>query len=83
VLNFGYTFSASSFIDGINNWRTKTVESLPDGNRRTVYTNYVGLVMLKITVRMSGGAETSDKWYEYYQYDSAGRVTLAANSSAV
>jgi hypothetical protein len=83
VLDYGYTYSSSGFGNSMNNWNKKTIESLPDGNRRRVYTNYVGLVMLKVTVRMSGGVETGDKWYEYYQYDSAGRVTLAANSSAV
>jgi hypothetical protein len=56
---------------------------LPDGNRRIVYTNYAGLVLLKVTIRMAGGVETSDKWFEYCQYDAAGRLALVANSSAV
>jgi hypothetical protein len=83
VLDFGYTVSTSGHANGVNNWKRKTVESLPDGNRRTVYTNYLGQVILKMVVRMSGGVETGDKWYEYYQYDSKGRVTLRAASSAV
>jgi len=83
VLNFGFTVSTSGFGDGVNNWKYKTIETRPDGNRQVVYTNYQGQPMLKVLVRMSGGQETSDKWYEYFQYDSAGRVTLRANSSAV
>ena len=61
----------------------KTIETLPDGNRHVVYTNYLGQVMLKTLVRMSAGQETGDKWHEYFQYDTAGRRTLIANSSAV
>ncbi|MCW5555095.1 MAG: hypothetical protein KIS67_23390 [Verrucomicrobiae bacterium] len=67
----------------MNNWKVKTIESLPDGNRRIVYTNHLGQAILRVLVRMSGGSETGDKWYEYFQYDSAGRITMRANSSAV
>ena len=45
--------------------------------------NSIGKVILKVLIRMSGGSETGDKWYDYYQYDTAGRVTLHASSAAV
>jgi len=72
---FAYTASANA--NGYNNWKMKTVETLPDGNQNLVFTNYAGQVMLKVF--QSG----TSKWYEYYQYDSQGRTILFAESSAV
>jgi hypothetical protein len=76
-----YTFSytTSPFPDGFNNWRRKTVETLPDGNTNTVYTNYAGEVMLKVFT--DTGSSTS--WEIYDQYDNNGREDLDAQPSAV
>jgi RHS repeat-associated protein len=76
---YNYSYAASGNTNGYNNWNMKTVETLPDGNTNTVYTNYAGQVMLKILTRPSDGKQ----WYQYYQYDGSGRETLQANSSAI
>ncbi|MBA4192465.1 MAG: hypothetical protein C0467_31235, partial [Planctomycetaceae bacterium] len=74
---FSYTTSANS--PGTNSWAVKTVETMPDGNTNTVYTNAQGDVMLKAYTDTT----TSQTWIEYYEYDSAGRVILSAAPSAV
>ncbi len=76
-----YTFSytASSNTAGFNSWAMKTVEGLPDGNENIVYTNAYGEIMLFAYHDTTSG----DKWIDFYQYDSSGRVTLAASPSAV
>src|SRR5207249_44833 len=80
-LTYLYGYTVSSNPTAYNNWSMRTVETLPgpDANTNTVYTNYAGQVMLKILTRASDGK----KWYEYYQYDGSGRVTLQAFSSAI
>ena len=59
------------------------METLPDGNRRVVYTNYAGQAILNVFIKMSGAQETNQRWYEYRQYDDGGRTLLTASSSAV
>ena len=66
-----------------NLWQWRTVSTLPDGNQEVVYTNLFGLVILKVLEKMSGGTATGDRWYEYIQYDSKGRITLEASSAAI
>jgi hypothetical protein len=75
---YGYAYANSAFSDGYNNWKTKTTETLPDGNQNIVYTNFAGQVMLKV-FRVSDTV----KWYEYYKYDSKGQVIQKADSNAV
>jgi hypothetical protein len=43
---YGYGYQRSGFPNGNNNWLTKSTESLPDGSTQTVYTNFVGQVLL-------------------------------------
>lgn len=80
---YTYAYSTNPHSDpdihsiDFNIWRTKTVESLPDGSQRIVYTNEAGQVML--SVEKSG----SDEWSTAYKYDDSGRVTMQANPSAV
>lgn len=74
---YTYDYTPSAHADGYNNWKMKTVETLPDGNVNIVYTNYAGQVMFKI---FRAGPQ---EWYEYYRFDSAGRTILKARSSAV
>jgi YD repeat-containing protein len=57
----------------------KTVETLPDGNTNTVYTNGAGEVMLLGYHDATAGAD----WDSFYQYDSLGHVILAGAPSAV
>jgi RHS repeat-associated protein len=77
--SYGYTYSDSANSDGPNNWKRKTTETLPDGNTNTVYTNYAGLVMVRMFTRTSDSA----KWYGFYEYDTANRLVKKAESSAV
>jgi RHS repeat-associated protein len=77
---FGFNKNApSGFANGYNNWKWKTVEELPDGNQNIVYTNYTGNPILKVFLATQSG----EKWYDYFKYDSSGRVILRAESSAV
>ncbi|MFM7213877.1 MAG: RHS repeat-associated core domain-containing protein [Verrucomicrobiota bacterium] len=80
--NFGFTYGVSAFSDGPNNWKWRTVQTLPDGNRQMVYTNFQGLVILKVLQQMVAGAVVA-QWGEYYQYDDKARITLRAQSSAI
>lgn len=75
----GYAYTTSSFADGYNNWRTKTVETLPDGNQNIVFSNFVGEPILKVFKNVT----TSQEWLIYYQYDNQGRLILTAEPSAV
>jgi len=74
---FTFERSSSSNSPDYNNWSTKTVETLPDGNQNDVYTNYVGQVLLNV---FKSGAEV---WCNYFRYDGNGRIILAASPSAV
>lgn len=76
---YGYQYTASTNPDGYNSWKFKTVETLPDGNRNTYYSNFAGQVMLEVFEDTA----TGDQWRTFYQYDSAGRLLLKANPSAV
>jgi RHS repeat-associated protein len=76
---FALSYTTSANADGYNSWKTKTVETLPDGNENIVYTNYVGQVMLKVFHETS----TGNKWGNYYQFDAAGRLLLRAEPSAI
>ena len=74
-----YTFSyqLSTFQDGYNRWKRKTIETQPDGTKNIVYTNYASQTMLKV---FQAGTE---EWYEYYQYDPSGNLQLKADPSAI
>src|SRR5262249_22631424 len=74
---FTYSYTLSTNPQRVNSWACKTVETLPDGSTNTVYTNYATEVMLDVF--QNGG----QKWETFYQYDSAGRIVLKANPSAV
>jgi RHS repeat-associated protein len=74
-----YTFSytTSSHADGYNNWKRKTVETLPDSTQNIVYTNYIGQAL--ISEHKSG----SNRWIEYRKYDTSGRLIQHATPAAV
>jgi RHS repeat-associated protein len=77
--NFAFVNSQGSSSTDYNVNVSKMVETLPDGNQNLVFTNFAGQPILKVFKRTSDGAQ----WFEYYQYDTSGRVTLKAASSAV
>jgi len=77
TFTYAYTTSANSL--GYNNWQTKNIEVLPDGNSNIVYSNGYGEIMLKVYHDATSGLN----WDNYTQYDSQGRIILQANPSAV
>jgi RHS repeat-associated protein len=76
---YTFTYTASTNTAGTNSWATKTVETLPDGNTNTVYTNAYGQVMLAVYKDTT----TTQEWSTFYRYDSAGRTVRIAAPSAV
>ena len=69
-LNFLFERSSSSHSDGFNRWQVKTTETLNDGSKNFVYTNYATQPILKI---FQSGA---NEWFEYFKYDDDGRFGL-------
>lgn len=76
---YTFSYSSSSNAEGYNSWRYKTVQTLPDGNQNTVYTNSYGQAMLVVYQDTT----TSQQWLTYTQYDGQGRTILTADPSAV
>src|SRR5262249_60288786 len=74
-----FTYKTSVFANGYNSWKTKTVETLPDGNQKITYSNFAGEAMLAVDKEVGTGQE----WRTYRQYDALGRLTLTADPSAV
>jgi hypothetical protein len=74
---FSYTISTNA--NSVNQWKVRTVETLPDGNQHIVYTNAYGEIMLKVFKEVGTGRE----WATFYQYDLQGRPVLVAEPSAV
>jgi hypothetical protein len=74
---YSYAYTASANTADYNNWAEKTVETLPDGNTNTVYTNAFGEVMLKAYHDVSSG----NTWDTYFVYDGAGRISEAVSPS--
>ncbi len=83
---FTYAYSTSTNTAGPNSWQTKTVETLPDGSQNIVFTNSFGEVMFKATYDPSDANNSALNglvWGTDYRYDSAGRLILTAQPSAV
>ena len=76
---FTYSYTSSGNAAGFNSWATKTVETLPDGNQNTVYTNAYGEEMLLVYHDASSGLN----WETFTKYDGQGQVALEADPSAV
>ena len=74
---FTLSYSESANADGYNSWKTRTVETLPDGSQRIVYSNFVGQPMLKI--HKLGDGES----YEFFKYNDQAQLILRAEPSAV
>jgi RHS repeat-associated protein len=76
---YSFSYGGSTNTNGYNSWLVKTVETLPDGNTNTVYTNYAGEVMLKVYHDATSGLN----WEWFTQYDGSGRVLMQAGPAAV
>ncbi|OYV85990.1 MAG: hypothetical protein B7Z73_12545 [Planctomycetia bacterium 21-64-5] len=75
-----YSFTTngnSGYVDAYNNWKMKTVETRPDGSVNTVYTNYVGQVML---TQLTGGGSS---WTQYSLFDGNAHVVKYCYPSSV
>ena len=83
---YKYSYKNSTNATGFNTWATQTVETLPDGNTNTVYTNFAGEVMVKDFLDQTDPANTAlqtKHWYTFRRYDSQGRLLVTAEPSAV
>lgn len=77
--DFTFEYTTITNSSGFNSWRTRTIETLPDGNQNVVYTNAAGEIMLFAFV----DSGTSNAWVNFFEYDSFGRTVLTAAPSAV
>ncbi|MGH7140444.1 MAG: hypothetical protein ACREHD_32315, partial [Pirellulales bacterium] len=78
TFTFAFTTNANpAYFDDYNNWKTKTVETRPDGSTNTVYSNYVNDVILK---QLASGADT---WTTAVNYNDRADVAQFAYPSAV
>ncbi len=76
-LEFTFEYQPSSFADGFNNWKIRTIHTRPDGSEEVVYSNHMLQVILKV---LKGGGR---EWYKYTRFDDTGRPVLRASSEAV
>jgi YD repeat-containing protein len=74
-----YTPNTSYPGDGYNTWKMCTTQTLPDGSKIVVYSNYAAQVMLKVRIDSTG----TSMWATYYRYQSDGQVMWEAMPSAV
>ncbi len=76
---YSYSFSANATSSDYNVWTNKMVETMPDGEVHTVYTDGEGMTILDVVQSgTSGGSET---WLNFYRYDSNGNLILHVNPS--
>ncbi|MEM6258477.1 MAG: RHS repeat-associated core domain-containing protein [Planctomycetota bacterium] len=70
----GETFTRTESVneDGYNSWKWKVVMAKANGNVQTVYTNYLGQVMLK---ELKESASSDRRWITYTKFGSAGGAT--------
>jgi RHS repeat-associated protein len=81
VGTYTYAYTPSGNVPDYNSWAVQTVETLPDGNTNTVYSNAAGEVLLSDFQQGSGAS--ARHWDTYQQYDSQGRALMTANPAAV
>lgn len=74
-----FAYSTSGFSDGENNWKYKTVQTLPNAATLTVYSTYRGTPILHVYTDSNG----TDQWYKFWRYNSDFQVVLEAESSAI
>lgn len=79
---YSYSFSPyPTAPSDFNSYAMLTTQGNPDGSVKLVYTNQIGAPI--ITELRSASSGAYQKWVEYRQYDSAGRLTLQATPAAV
>ncbi|WP_202617510.1 DUF6531 domain-containing protein, partial [Roseimaritima sediminicola] len=76
-ITVGYSYFTSSNTDTYNHWKTRAIETRPDGATRTVYSNYIGQPLLS---ELKSG---SDVWLQADSYDSEAHRIQSAGPSAV
>jgi len=74
---FLFEYAESAFDDGVNSWKTRTTETLPDGSQNIIYCNYAAVPLLR--VHKSG----TDEWCEFFKYDEEFNLVLQATPAAV
>ncbi|OJW27600.1 MAG: hypothetical protein BGO49_25350 [Planctomycetales bacterium 71-10] len=82
-----YAYYASAFTGADPNiWKSKTVETLPDGNQNVYYFNAGGELLFKAFVVQADSVDPSlvgKVWGTSYRYDPAGRLIQTAHPSSV
>jgi RHS repeat-associated protein len=76
---FSYTYSTNSATPSYSTWTYETVETLPDNNTNTVFSNYLGQTLLKVFTNMT----TNQQWATFYRYDANDNLIWVAEPSAV
>jgi RHS repeat-associated protein len=78
---FEYATNPNNPTHDYGNWQTKTNQTLPDGAKMIVYSNYAGLPILEVYVASNG----TDKWMRFYRYADAvqPQVIWQAEASAI
>ncbi|HEX7375606.1 MAG TPA: RHS repeat-associated core domain-containing protein [Pirellulales bacterium] len=77
TFTFAFTTNDNPAYFDDYNWKTKTVETRPDGGTVTVYSNYVNDVILK---QLANGG---DRWIEAVSFNASADVAWYAHPSAV
>ena len=83
---YSYDYLEDTGATALNTWRYKTIETLPDGNLNTVYTNTAGEVLLKVFTDLNDPGNTAlsgQQWGTAYRFDSQGRLILSAGAASV
>lgn len=76
VGTYTYVYTTSAHANGYNSWKTKCVETLPDGKQNIVYCNYAGAVLLQ------SFKDGTNEWIHFYRHDAEGREFFHATPSA-
>jgi RHS repeat-associated protein len=76
---YTYTYADSGNTPGVNNWSTKTTETVPGGDEYVTYYNSNGQTMLSVYEDETTGLMEGT----FTEYDDSGRAILTANPSAV
>ncbi len=74
---FTFDYTAGTSSTDKNAWVMKTIETLPDGSQNIVYSNVLGLPLIR---DFTSG---TDHWINAFNYDDQGRLLWQANPSAV
>ena len=79
------TFSFQYFMGSVSSsssvWLSKTIETLPDGSQKTIYTNKDGNILLTSEQKSSNSNEP--KIVNFYEYDLSGRESQHFTPDAI